>query len=133
MAYAATFALSVLLALALPSTQGELVIVKEGTKQYHRPGCDVVRDGKGVIAMTRAQAEGRKLTQHGACDPAKKPADPKKPGAETRVYVDEGRYYHREGCKRLGKDPKPMTLDDAGRKFWPCPACKPPIRPRPKQ
>jgi hypothetical protein len=44
---------------ALPATttlQSEMVIVKEGTKEYHRAGCEVIRDGKGVLAMTRAQA-----------------------------------------------------------------------------
>lgn len=124
-----------------PAPQKELVIVKEGTKEYHRPGCDVIRDGKGVLAMTRAQAEGRKLTQHEDCDPAKveaagKPGSAAKPGSKpspkTMVVVDGGRHYHKEGCKRLGKETKEMALEEAGRKFWPCTVCKPPIRPRPR-
>jgi hypothetical protein len=129
---------------ALPASttlQSEMVIVKEGTKEYHRAGCEVIRDGKGVLAMTRAQAEGRKLTQHDGCDPAKQ-AEPeasptgkprgKTPGA-TVVYVDGGRHYHTEDCKRLDTDgKKKMALDEAGRKHWPCPECKPPIRPRPR-
>jgi hypothetical protein len=125
-----------------PARQGELVIVKEGTKEYHRPGCEVIRDGKGVLAMTRAQAEGRKLTPHEGCDPDKvKPdepaAAPGKPGAKpspkTMVVVDGGRHYHKDAsCKRVGKETRKMTLDEAGRKLWPCPECKPPIRPRPR-
>jgi hypothetical protein len=126
-----------------PARQGDLVIVKEGTKEYHRPGCEVIRDGKGVLAMTRAQAEARKFTSHEGCDPAQVKAEepaatpPGKPGAKpspkTMVVVDGGRHYHKDGdCKRLGKETKKMTLDEAGRKLWPCPECKPPIRPRPK-
>lgn len=126
-----------------PVSQGELVIVKEGTKVYHRPGCEVIRDGKGVLAMTRAQAESRKLTPHEGCDPEKVKADepaatpPGKPGAKpspkTMVVVDGGRHYHKDGdCKRIGKETKKMPLDEAGRKLWPCPECKPPIRPRPR-
>jgi hypothetical protein len=119
--------------------QSELVIVREGTKEYHRPGCEVIRDGKAVLAMTRAQAEGRKFTSHENCDPAKqRPTDPAtgkpsaRPPAEIDVFVDGGRQYHKEDCKRLGKESKKMTLEQAGRKLWPCPECKPPIRPRPR-
>ena len=123
------------------TAQSELVIVREGTKEYHTPGCEVIRDGKGVLAMTRAQAEGRKFTQHDACDPAKAPPEAPaatgptgktggKPSAETMVWVDGGRHYHKEDCKRLDQKRTRMALDEAGRKFWPCTTCKPPIRPR---
>jgi hypothetical protein len=125
-----------------PLRQGELVIVKEGTREYHRPGCEVIRDGKDVLAMTRAQAEGRKLTQHPECDPDKvAPAEPAaeaakagaKPARTPMVVVDGGRHYHKDAkCARLGKDTREVTLEEAGRKLWPCPECKPPIRPRPR-
>jgi hypothetical protein len=124
-----------------PAFQSELVIVKDGTKEYHRPGCDVIRDGKGVTAMTRAQAEGRKLTPHEGCDPEKVEETPAsgtgKPGAKptpkTMVVVDGGRHYHKdEKCERVGKGSKKVPLEEAGRKLWPCPECKPPIRPRPR-
>jgi hypothetical protein len=122
--------------------QSELVIVKEGTSQYHRPGCEVVSDGKGVLAMTRAQAEGRGLKAHAACDPSQTPAA--SPGAKTEpaaqggttppvfVYVDgKAKQYHRETCAKLVKaDRKKITLNEAGRSYWPCPVCKPPIRSR---
>jgi hypothetical protein len=128
------------LAGAHPRLQPELVIVKEGGKEYHRPGCELIRDGKGVTAMTRAQAEGRKLTSHDGCDPEKAEPAPApagkpsaaKPAAQPSVWVDGGRHYHKEDCTRLGKDPKKVPLADAGRKLWPCPECKPPIRPRPR-
>lgn len=127
---------------AIPGSQSALVIVQDGTKEYHRPGCEVVRDGKGVLAMTRAQAEGRKLTQHAGCDPEKvapaRPADAAgkpgvKPAEKVTVVVDGGRHYHKDDtCKRLGKETREVPLDEAGRKLWPCPECKPPIRPRPR-
>ena len=114
--------------------QSEMVITKEGTTAYHRPGCEVIRDGKGVLAMTRAQAEGRGLRSHDGCDPAKNPPPPAAtpPAPPAYVFVDGSKYYHRESCKRLGKDRRKVRLDDAGVKFWPCPACKPPIRKRPR-
>ena len=125
------------LAIAAPLfAQSELVIVKKGDKEYHRPGCELVRDGVGVTAMTRAQAEARKLKAHAACDPANASADEpvKKSGKSDTVHVfvdGAGKYYHREKCEKLGKGEKKMVLDEAGKKYWPCPTCKPPIRKRP--
>jgi hypothetical protein len=109
--------------------QSELVLQKKGGKEYHRPGCPVVSDGKDVVALTRAKAESQGLTSHRGCDPAfATPAsDPPKP---IDVKVDGGRYYHRDTCKKLGRNAKTMALEEAGKKFWPCPACKPPIRSR---
>lgn len=127
--------------------QSELVIVKQGTSEYHRPGCEVVKDGKGVLAMTRAQAEARKLTSHPVCDPSNAPesasatagASKESSAASTKaatdfVYVDaaaKSKYYHRAKCARLGEKEKKIALEQAGRKYWPCPVCKPPIRKRP--
>jgi hypothetical protein len=117
--------------------QGELVIVKEGTKLYHRAGCPAIADGKDVLALTRAQADSRGYDAHAECDPDKQrePAGkegPKKP-ADTTVYLDGTRYYHRRDCRRLsgkGDDVKPAVLEVAGKSHWPCPACKPPVRRR---
>lgn len=124
------------LAVAAPLlAQSEMVIVKKGGSEYHRPGCDVISDGVGVLAMTRAQAEGRKLKPHAACDPANAETPSGKAAeknAIVHVYVDDkGKYYHREKCERLGDGKKKMTLDEAGKKYWPCTVCKPPIRKRP--
>jgi hypothetical protein len=121
---------------AAPAGQSELVIAKEGSKEYHRPGCEQVKDGKSVLALTRAQASARGLTPHEACDPSQRPAaPPESPGAPaapspTLVFTDGTRYYHKKDCGKLGKDPKKMDLEEAGRKYWPCPTCKPPIRKR---
>jgi len=46
------------------------------------------------------------------------------------VYTDSSRYYHKKDCETLGKDAKKVELEQAGRKYWPCPDCKPPIRKR---
>lgn len=117
------------------SAQPELVIQKEGTKVYHRPGCEAVRDGKGVLALTRGQAEARGLKPHAACDPAASrntgaPAPSDDP--PTFVYVDESRskYYHLEKCSKLQKGAKRVALEAAGKTLWPCPRCRPPIRKR---
>lgn len=134
------FVVALIAAAPVPATaQSELVIVKQGTPEYHRPGCPIVSDGAGVLAMTRAQAEARKLIAHDACDPAKAAAA--EPGASGKaaakpvfVYVDDAaRYYHLEKCERLGKGRKKVALEQAGLKYWPCTACKPPIRKRPKK
>jgi hypothetical protein len=113
--------------------QSELVLSKEGSKEYHRAGCDVVKDGKNVLALTRAQATARGLTPHAACDPAQTPQKPESgatPAGPVYVYTDGGRYYHKKECAKLGKDPKKADLEEAGKKLWPCPTCKPPIRKR---
>src|SRR5690349_21019887 len=113
--------------------QSELVIVKDGTKVYHRPGCPVVRDTTDVMAMTRAQAEGRKYTAHPDCDPAnpKAPVAKAAPPPPVTVYVVDGaKYYHRKDCKKL-TDPaaaKAVSLETVGKSYWPCPDCRPPVR-----
>lgn len=114
------------------AVQSELVIHKAGTTVYHRPGCPVIRDGEGVVALPRAQAEAKGYTAHAGCDPARaKPggargADAPPPGAET-VYVSGPKYYHRKTCRKLGEKPKAMPLEVALKTHWPCPVCKAPI------
>jgi hypothetical protein len=124
-------ALLILLSLSFVPlfTQTEYVIVQPGASVYHRPDCEVVRDAKDVVAMTRAQAEARGLKPHPACDPAN---DTRKSApAVVYVYVRPGgTHYHREQCDKVGKAPTKMKLDEAAQKFWPCPVCKPPIRKR---
>ncbi len=130
---------------AAVAAQSELVIYKEGTNLYHRAGCDVIRDMKGVVAMTRAQAESRGYKAHPDCDPAvSKPDAPASPASAAAaaaqpkpapqiVYVDGGKYYHRKDCRRLAANPKAARaepLEVAGKSLWPCPDCRPPVRPR---
>lgn len=123
--------LSLIALLLVPSLQPEYVIVKPGTPEYHRPGCDLVRNAKDVVAMTRAEAEARGLKPHPACDPANAGREQKKKAAPVYVFVREGgTHYHREHCEKAGSAPKKMRLEDAAKKYWPCPVCKPPIRKR---
>ena len=117
--------------------QGELVIYKDGTGLYHRPGCPTIKDGEGVLALERGQAESRGYKPHPACDPAQPPAPaPQKsaPAPEpVTVYLDKSKYYHRKDCSRLkakGQTVDAQPLEIAGKTRWPCPACKPPVRRR---
>ena len=125
-----------LLVAAAPAEAGqsELVIYKEGTGLYHRPGCPLLKDATDVMAMTRAQAEARGHKPHADCDPAQKPEGaPAKspPPASVTVYLNDGRYYHRKDCPKLqeaGKQVSSESLEKAGRSHWPCPTCRPPVR-----
>jgi hypothetical protein len=124
--------------------QSELVIHTEGTTEYHRAGCELIKDGKGVLALTRAQAEARGYKPHPDCDPAlRKPDAPAgrggsagqaaPPAKPQTVYVDGTKYYHRKDCRRLDANRNAVRaepLDVAGKSSWPCPDCRPPVRPR---
>jgi hypothetical protein len=121
--------LAVVLLAAVPSAQDELVIAIAGSKEYHRPHCDLVRKGGELLALTVGQANGRGLKPHADCDPSKHPP-PGAPAKPVHVFLDDTKYYHREKCSKLGASPKRVTLDEAAKKHWPCRTCKPPIRPR---
>jgi methylphosphotriester-DNA--protein-cysteine methyltransferase len=135
--------LTLALASAFPLTaipQGRLVIVTEGTKQYHRPSCPVVRDGKqkDIIAMNVGQAELRGYKAHPGCESAESEAQggaAQSAGEEKQppvfVYTAPGdTRYHKETCRRLGKERKKVALAEAGKKLWPCSVCRPPVRKR---
>jgi hypothetical protein len=118
--------------------QSEMVISVPGTPEYHRAGCARLRDVKEVLAMTVAQANGRGLKPHAECDPAQSPQEPGQGKAGTpaklpMVLIDVGgKYYHRDKCAKLSGKTKRVTVTEAAKlKHWPCPTCKPPIRPRP--
>jgi hypothetical protein len=125
-------AAAVLLWNGITHAQSELVIHKDGTKLYHRPGCPVVLDLAGVLAMTRAQAEARGYKAHPDCDPANPnaPAPRAAPPPPATVYVDGSKYYHRKDCSKLTdpKTVKAVSVEVAGKVQWPCPTCKPPVR-----
>jgi hypothetical protein len=123
-----------LLAAALlwlaPQGSTEYVLVKQGSKEYHRAGCQVVRDTKDVVAMTRGEAEARGLKPHAACDPSKSP-EAQDAGPQYVFVAAADKRYHREKCSKLGTPHERITLEEAARKkYWPCPVCKPPIRKR---
>jgi hypothetical protein len=121
------------------AAQSELVIYKEGSTQYHRPGCDVIREAKDVVALTRAQAETRGYKPHPECDPEQSRSAPPLAGSAAAiakpptVYLNGTKYYHRKDCRRLEANPKAVraeSLDTAGKTYWPCPDCRPPVRKR---
>ena len=131
--------LTLALAFALSSTavpQGRLVIVTESTKEYHRPSCPLVRDGKqkDIIAMNVGQAEGRGYKAHPACaseSDAAGASTGEDKAAPVFVYTADGdTRYHKETCSRLGKARKKVALEEAGKKLWPCSVCRPPVRKR---
>jgi len=131
-------ALLLTVGLAMPAVvpaQSELVIIRTGEKEkvYHRAGCASLEGVKDVLALSRAQATARRLTQHELCDPAKaRPggAQGKAESESTTVYVDSSKYYHEKDCPKLEKDARQAELEEAGKKLWPCPTCRPPIRKR---
>ncbi len=122
--------------LLLPNIawQVEYVIVRTGAKDYHRPACPVIRNGKGVLVMSKGEAEAKSLKPHPQCDPN----DPRnetgeaKPAPTVHVFLDSSAYYHREKCPKLEEKARKVTLDEAARKHWPCRVCKAPVRPRKK-
>jgi hypothetical protein len=130
--------------LSRAEAQSELVVHKAGTTQYHRAGCELIKDGKGVLALTRAQAEARGYKPHPDCDPALLQPDARAgrdgtagraapPAKPQTVYVDGTKYYHRKDCRRLDANRHAVraeSLDVAGKSSWPCPDCRPPVRPR---
>jgi hypothetical protein len=137
----ACLAIAILLTIPSPdASQGRLVIVTEGTKQYHRPSCPIVREGKrqDIVAMNVGQAELRGFKPHSACESA----DPIAPSAPAQRSVEEKQRalfvytspgdsrYHKENCARLGKERKKLALEEAGKKLWPCSICRPPVRKR---
>jgi hypothetical protein len=117
-----------LLAVAAPVQVSSLVIAKEGTREYHQPGCAVIKDGKGLLALTIGQANSRGLKPHPACHDEKSGGG--REAAVPPVYVDGGRNYHLKDCKKLAAGAKKVDLEVAGRTYWPCSVCKPPIRKR---
>lgn len=127
-------AAALLLAIQAP-LQSPLVLQKERTREYHRPWCALVRDGRDVLALTQAQAEARGLRSHEACEkePPNAPAPSagttgRKPAAPVVVFLDGTKYYHREKCVKAVGPLTNATLDAAGRSRWPCPSCRPPVR-----
>jgi hypothetical protein len=111
----------------------DLVVVITGGKQFHQPSCPLVlRAGSHVKVMRRSEAVRRGLTAH---DCASEPGhstyvDP----TTVKVYTQPGdNKYHLASCQKLGANRTALTLEEAGKKLWPCPVCHPPIRPRPTQ
>jgi hypothetical protein len=79
--------------------------------------------------MKLAEAKRRGLTAHDCPTPSgpSPGMDPNK----VKVFSQPGdNKYHTGTCPKLGSNRTALTLEEAGRKLWPCPVCKPPIRQR---
>lgn len=125
---------------AAPAPFLVLILTTPGAERtYHDPGCDLVKSGRDVQALTRGRAEVDGYKAHLCVDavtiapvaPLPPPPRPKAPANDKMVWVaGESNKYHLAGCKALGSNAKRLTLDRAGRQYWPCARCKPPIRER---
>lgn len=117
-------------AIAQEASGSSLVVIIPGNAQYHQPGCPLVaKAGSNVKVMKLAEATARGMKAHdcetAAIEQPKKDAN----GAAAFVQPDDKRY-HKAGCPKLGPQATKTTVGEAGRKYWPCPVCKPPIRQR---
>jgi len=109
----------------------DLVVVVTGTKQFHQPTCPLVaKAGSHVKVMKRSEAVRKGLTAH---DCGRMPGAYVDPNT-VKVYTQPGdNKYHLASCQKLGATRTEVTLEEAGKKFWPCPVCHPPIRQRTPQ
>jgi len=109
----------------------DLVVSIPGDKEFHQPGCPLVaKAGSSVKVMKRSEALRRKLTPHAACSAAAGSGVALDPNA-VKVYTQPGdNKYHTATCPKLQAQKVAITLEEAGRKWWPCPVCKPPVRQR---
>jgi hypothetical protein len=134
------FVVAVLVASAVASgssgalraqSAGDLVVSIPGDKEFHQPGCPLVaKAGSSVKVMKRSEAVRRKLTPHAGCRAAEGSGVALDPNT-VKVYTQPGdNKYHTATCPKLGAQKVAVALDEAGRKWWPCPVCKPPVRQR---
>jgi hypothetical protein len=117
-----------LLVSPLIGQSNDLVVVITGTKQFHQPTCALVAQaGTHVKLMKRAEALRKGLTAHD-CSTTPGRVVATDPNA-VKVYSQPGdNKYHTASCPKLGSKRTALTLEEAGKKLWPCPVCHPPIR-----
>ena len=130
LSYALASAAGAGLAGAQQPSGTSLVVVIRNDKEYHQPGCPLVaKAGASVQIMKLAEASRRGLAAHD-CEGALA-EQPKKDANQAAVFVQaDDQRYHKAGCAKLGASATKTTLGEAGRKYWPCPTCRPPIRQR---
>jgi hypothetical protein len=128
---AAAVAAALCVAALDAQSANDLVVSIPGDKEFHQPGCPLVaKAGSSVRVMKRSEAVRRKLTPHAGCRAAENPGAALDPNT-AKVYTQPGdNKYHTASCPKLGAQKTAMTLDEAGRRWWPCPVCKPPVRQR---
>lgn len=105
-----------------------MVVIIADDKTFHQPGCALVaKAGSKVTVSKRGEATRRGLAAHDCgFDASGGPTGD--PNAEKVATQPGDNKYHRLACAKLAATRSTLTLGDAGRKLWPCPVCKPPIR-----
>jgi hypothetical protein len=118
--------------LAQQASASALVVVIAGESSYHQPSCPLVaKAGSKVTMMKLSEATTKRLAAHDCEEAAIE--QPKKDANAVPVFVQPGdKRYHTSGCARLKGSGSSIALGEAGKKYWPCPVCKPPIRQREK-
>ena len=107
-----------------------LVVIIAGDQTFHQPGCVLVaKAGAKVIVAKRGEAIRRGLKPHD-CGPDALAGPIGDPNTVKVTTQPRDNKYHRATCTALGPTRSTLALEEAGRKFWPCPVCKPPIRQR---
>jgi hypothetical protein len=112
------------------SSSSALVVDIPSDNLYHQPSCPLVRKaGRQVKVMKESEAIRRGMKPHDCAAAADDQEDSAAATNQQTVYVQPGdNRYHKAGCEKLKAGATKMTLDEAGRKYWPCPVCKPPVR-----
>ena len=109
---------------------GSLVVIIAGDRSFHQPGCVLVaKAGSNVTVAKRADVVRRGLKPHD-CGPDAAGGPVADPNAVKVTTQPGDNKYHRAVCAKLGATRSTLTLEEAGRKLWPCPVCRPPIRQR---
>lgn len=111
----------------------------DGSREYHAPGCALVRDNGTAKLLPFGDAEAKGIRPHPDChtppertpsvaDGATTPAGRVGAGtAATTYWLDvKTRRYHRPGCGLIGLPRVQVTLARAiEQKYLPCRSCKP--------
>ena len=117
-------------ALVVGQDTNSMVVIIAGDQTFHQPGCVLVaKAGSKVIMAKRGEAIRRGLKPHD-CGPDAFGGPLADANAVKVTTQPRDNKYHRATCPKLGPTRSTLTLEEAGRKLWPCPVCKPPIRQR---
>jgi hypothetical protein len=115
------------------SSSSALVVDIPSDNLYHQPSCPLVRKaGSRVKVMKEAEAVRRGMKPHDCASAEESDTAAEKNQQIVYVQPDDNKY-HKAGCEKLKDGATKVTLDEAGKKHWPCPVCKPPVRQRSKQ
>jgi hypothetical protein len=121
------------------------VVMIDGSREYHAPGCALVRDNDTSKLLPLGDAEAKGIRPHAECHtpPKRTPAGAggattatarERAGtAATTYWLDvKTRRYHRAGCGLIGLPRVQVTLARAiEQKYLPCRSCKPETAPAP--